>query len=1043
MTGAQGTLSTALEHPANDLKSVLWAHDLKITGNRCAAFWRGSSDPNVFVGAYALTDYVSGESFGVWRVLTELLGYSEDEAQHYLLARAGLSDTDATPVRRRLVSKTTPQSPRNHPAKLVKAGGALGRWQTLSTSGRSPYLDRKGVADAAAACSAIRYGRGSISVQMSRITPSGDLEPVSIQTITTAGGKRFAKGVSTRGTVALVGSVSLKAALKTGHVWLAEGLATALTVHMATGAAVLACFSAGSLGPVVKALRAFEPSSRKLRLFIAADDDRFNKPEAGNAGLEKAHRAALTYRCTVCSPTFANHETRPTDFNDLHTLEGLEAVREQLGTPANPDPALAFAPERRRRKKLSERRRASSGRYLPAQSFGPGVTVLRAPHGTGKTERVAEQVAAAVGAGERVLYVSHSAALAENAARRLHLESYSDELHRRHLTAVPGLSICLNSLPRLLENGVLADFDLVVIDESEQLVRASTGSHIANRAGVLETMTLLVQKARRVVCLDADAGKLTRELLELARPRERITWRAHAHPVGQGRTLRVHESKNGVYGALDTLTEPALVVTNSKYEAEALYAHLKSRGRRARVLTGEHLEDDADFMLDIEGNARAEQLDVLVCSPTVRTGVSLEGGYFKHVGGIFYGTVGTPEDALQALWRVRTVCSYDIWLDPAVRTERLDLEVKYAKLTPKTPTEATYNRLKHAVELAEQRSQAYYRLNFLQLAALQGFSFELLDSDPKHKGLATAARELADAEHYDRVEAARELSVEAAQAFRRRVDAGAHVSREDRSALERYRVADFYRLAAKDDLRAALELDRRGRYQGQLEKLELALDTPEGILERELAEADRRPLEADRRPLTARHELYSRVLNCVGFGAAARLVMAGRSESTMQLDLPRYTSKELEPLRVWIEQNRSWLAGVIALPDAARLKENPVRYVGSWLKVLGLKQKRVGKNELASYALEVAALETACKTLKRRGDTFLLKGILRKSVPTLPPNPDAAGGWLSQLLEAGHLDAFGPERVQTIRQKLRENATEWLYTLATSTTFARMVGGTA
>jgi len=148
-------------------------------------------------------------------------------------------------------------------------------------------------------------------------------------------------------------------------------------------------------------------------------------------------------------------------------------------------------------------------------------------------------------------------------------------------------------------------------------------------------------------------------------------------------------------------------VTNAKHEAEAVGAHLKSRGRRVRVLTGEHSEDDAIFMRDLEENARAEGLEALVCSPTVRTGVSLEGGYFGHVLGLFYGTVGTPEDALQALCRVRTPAAYDLWLDPAVRTERLDLAAKYARLRPKTPTEAMYNQLKHAVELTERAPKRF------------------------------------------------------------------------------------------------------------------------------------------------------------------------------------------------------------------------------------------------------------------------------------------------------------------------------------------------
>lgn len=1022
-------LDHALEHSANTARNILIAHDVQIMGGRCAAWWRESTDRNVTVYGDRIAHHTG--TFRIWRILTELLDYSDQDAARYLLERAGLpTDSPAPAAPRRFVVKP-PSPPQVAPSK---AHEALERWQTLSTSGSSTYLERKGVQGTA--CAALRYGRGHIAVQMARITSTGALEPVSVQTINDDGAKRFAAGGSTRGAVALVGAVDLPAALATGRVWLAEGLATALTVHAATGAPTLACFSAGSLAPVAKALRALEPSSKKLELLIAADDDRFNKPEAGNAGLEKAHRVALVYRCKVSAPTFRDLTGKPTDFNDLAQREGLKAVQGQLSTPTNPDPALAFAPERRQRERRLERGGASRGRYLPAQDFGPGVTVLRAPHGTGKTERIAEQVSTALAAGERVLYLTHSAALAENAARRLGLESYSDELHRRHLTVIPGLSICLNSLPRLLENGVLASFDLVVIDESEQLVRALTGSHIANRAGVLEGLVVLIQRAQRVVCLDADAGKLTRELLELARPLERSQWRTHEHPVGQGRTLRVHAGKNGVYGALDRLTTPALVMTNSKPEAEALGAHLKSRGRRVRVLTGEHSEDDAVFMADLEGNARAEGLEALVCSPTVRTGVSLEGGYFQHVLGLFYGTVGTPEDALQALWRVRTLAQYDLWLDPTVRTERLDLAAKYAGLKPKTPTEATYNRLKYTVELTEQKAQAFFRLNFLKLAALQGFDFDLLDSDPDHKGLATAARALADGEHYDRVEAARVLSTEAAQTLRWRVGAGAYVSREDRAACERYRVTDFYRLTSADDLREALELDHRGRYQSRLERLELALDTPEGVLARELEEAGENPLEADRRPLAARHDLYSRVLKAVGFGAAAHMVLTGKAE---QLDLPRYNLAALEPLRVWIEENRSWLGGVIALPLPERLKDNLVRYVGSWLKALGLKQKRVGNTHEQTYALELETLKSAYRTLKRRNTLSSLTVPSEESVLRPPAALPDVAEWLTELLDKGRLDAFGPDRVQMIRRKLAANATDWLHTLATSADLSRVL----
>lgn len=123
---------------------------------------------------------------------------------------------------------------------------------------------------------------------------------------------------------------------------------------------------------------------------------------------------------------------------------------------------------------------------------------------------------------------------------------------------------------------------------------------------MLEALLLLIQRARRVVCLDADLGKLTRTLLEQARPREHYTWREHVHPVGEGRTLRIHAARDGLYAALSSCADPALVLTNSRAEAEALGAHLRNQGRRVRVLTGERNEGDAAFMADLERSAEAE-----------------------------------------------------------------------------------------------------------------------------------------------------------------------------------------------------------------------------------------------------------------------------------------------------------------------------------------------------------------------------------------------------------------------------------------------------
>lgn len=80
---------------------------------------------------------------------------------------------------------------------------------------------------------------------------------------------------------------------------LAEGYATAATLHQATGRAVAACFNCGNLVAVARALRAKFP---RLRFVICADND---AGTVNNPGLTAAHAAAKAIGAHVAYPTFA------------------------------------------------------------------------------------------------------------------------------------------------------------------------------------------------------------------------------------------------------------------------------------------------------------------------------------------------------------------------------------------------------------------------------------------------------------------------------------------------------------------------------------------------------------------------------------------------------------------------------------------------------------------------------------------------------------------------------------------------------------------
>lgn len=162
-------------------------------------------------------------------------------------------------------------------------------------------------------------------------------EVLSLQYIYEDGTKRFARGSIMAGRFGFIGSDKPD----TTPVLLCEGYATACSLHMATGYLTVFSFSAGNLARVAAFLR---KEWQGRRIVICADDDRWpgnNGREKPNVGLEKAEaaRAAAGGNTEVARPVFHDLVTRPTDFNDLAVLEGLDAVR-RIITPENTIPII-------------------------------------------------------------------------------------------------------------------------------------------------------------------------------------------------------------------------------------------------------------------------------------------------------------------------------------------------------------------------------------------------------------------------------------------------------------------------------------------------------------------------------------------------------------------------------------------------------------------------------------------------------------------------------------------------------------------------------
>mgnify|MGYP007100094771 CR=1 FL=1 len=161
-------------------------------------------------------------------------------------------------------------------------------WDKLPQMGASDYLKRKRVP-----AYGLRFTHGSVVVPVRNI--NGDL--VGLQFINGNGEKQFITGTAKQGAFHLIGTVDGSRPL-----CIAEGYATAATIHKIMGWPVAVAFDAGNLTPVAKALR---EKYQEQKILICADND---IATLGNPGVTKAKEAERTIGAVVAVPTFQGSE---------------------------------------------------------------------------------------------------------------------------------------------------------------------------------------------------------------------------------------------------------------------------------------------------------------------------------------------------------------------------------------------------------------------------------------------------------------------------------------------------------------------------------------------------------------------------------------------------------------------------------------------------------------------------------------------------------------------------------------------------------------
>lgn len=223
-------------------------------------------------------------------------------------------------------------------------------WEAAEPADEHPYLSRKGVGP-----HGLRVGRWTVENDDGKVTLVSDnalLIPLrdkgkrirSMQAIfpnkknPLRRDKDFLRNGPKQGLFYTIGKPV------SGVILICEGFATGASLHEATGHAVVVAFDTGNLGHVARVIRGALP---EMTIVMCADNDQWTTEPIENPGVHYARKVASEVRAMVAIPPFDHSEAEPdpetgklrgpTDFNDLASLRGHDAVRAAIDQALRPE----------------------------------------------------------------------------------------------------------------------------------------------------------------------------------------------------------------------------------------------------------------------------------------------------------------------------------------------------------------------------------------------------------------------------------------------------------------------------------------------------------------------------------------------------------------------------------------------------------------------------------------------------------------------------------------------------------------------------------
>lgn len=614
--------------------------------------------------------------------------------------------------------------------------------------------------------------------------------------------------------------------------------------------------------------------------------------------------------------------------------------------------------------------------YLPALPLQKGVTLVRSPKGSGKTEALKELIAECYQRNQSVLLIGHRRALLRSLAERLGLTLYFEMLDGadgtsefRPVTASSAMfayAISLDSLPSRLKPDV-NKFKVVVVDESEQVIRHLAGATLKKvRRPAFHLFQHYLSVAKSVYLLDADLGMLSVTMaLNSATPDTEVRFIVN-EPDVEAREFDLVTTREGLMARLQAAVDAnkkCYVATNSKKAAERIGSWIAQRwvSKRVEVVHRDNAQTNRvqellsniveEFQSGINGQP---PVDVLIGSPTIGTGfdITFPGNVtvVDHVFGLFESGINTHYDIDQQLARVRHPGQVSVWVNRNVmhyETDPAALRNELRNTVLRTDLSAGFTRSgtpiyseqdKPLVELWSEitsyerasKNELFYHWTALREGNGWTGRLDITSDEEKARGKTAMieGKSLHSAAQAERIAHATDIDDERGEELSELDKVGGSMTDDDRASLEKYRLNRFYEMEVSAEL---VSFDDDGRTRRQIEWLEIMLGDQElnkAIDHYEISRKDNPGVIVfDRQFRCAKTEVLGQLL------AAAGLLKFDSGEFLLDT---LFSTETLGDFTTYFKANRKRIDSELGVVMRRDLDKKPVQQLGTILSMIGI-----------------------------------------------------------------------------------------------------------